>query len=102
MKKARLIKALLDNKLLHSDDRIESAKMSSEELTDLDGSVLVVIKRRKRKDKNTLKPDNLSHFTFSDGKNSFMFFSKDKDRVGAIADFILDFTLEEEKESNQC
>jgi hypothetical protein len=100
---ARLIKALRDKKLLQSDDTIKAARMSSEELLSLNGQVLVLIKRKKRRKKKeestiSFAPESISHFTFSDGKNSFMFVSRDKDRVGAIADFIIDFVDVEEEE----
>lgn len=97
--KARLIKALLDQHLLRDKDTIK-AKLEADELSSLDGGVLVLVKRRKKRDKVRnafVAPDGLSHFIFSDGRNSFVFLSKDKDRVGAIADFIMDdFKYEEE------
>ena len=98
---ARLIKALRDKQLLQSNDTIKAAKLSSDELLSLNGQILVLIKRKKRQKKEdtsiSLPPESLSHFTFSDGKNSFMFMSRDKDRVGAIADFIIDFVDVEEE-----
>lgn len=100
--KARLIKALLDQHLLRDKDAIR-AKLEADELSSLDGGVLVLVKRRKKKDRVRnafVAPDGLSHFIFSDGRNSFMFLSKDKDRVGAIADFIMDgFENEEEHDA---
>jgi hypothetical protein len=101
---ARLIKALLEHKLLHDYDTIKAAQMNSDELVKLDGKVLVLINKKTRRQRKGSKtpmcpaPESLSHFTFSDGRNSIMFVSRDKDRVGAIADFIIDFVHFEEEE----
>jgi len=100
---AQLIKALLDKKLLHSNDPIK-ARINGDELLDSNGQVLVLIRRKKKKQKKedaviSFSPDDISHFTFSDGKNSFMFVSRDRDRVGAIVDYILDSADVKEEES---
>lgn len=99
--KARLIKALLDQKLLQDRDTIKTAKLGADELSLLDGGVLVLVKRRKKKEKVRSIfsiPHGISHFIFSYGKTSFVFVSKDRTRVEAIADFIVDdFDHEEEQ-----
>ena len=98
---ARIIKALRENKLLQGSDHVTSAIVSGDKLSNLNGEVLVLVKKRKmgeKKDK-VIAPETLSHFTFSDGKNSFLFVSRDKNRVGAIADFIIDLMEVEEEET---
>lgn len=94
--RARIIKVLRDNKLLRVDDPV----MSLGQKSDLDPShfkdnVLVLVRNQRKKPK-IAAPEAISHFTFSDGKNSFMFLSRDKEKVGAIADFIIDLIEEEE------
>jgi len=64
-----------------------------------DGQVLVLVNKRHKKNElqERLSHMGLSHFIFSDGKESFFFVSRDEERIGKISDFILD-ELEEEIE----